>query len=156
LLVQAGPTQLPEIASVIVDRVLAHDGILRDMRYLIRDRDPLLTGEFRENPPYSRREMGQAAATEPGLNAFAERFVLSIKAECLVRTSKVPDGRTRGSKHGRDGRFKRPSRSVTANPWIGPRFVARSQCGFRRRRVEHVGYVGGQNHRFGMELARPT
>ncbi len=54
-------------------------------RFLIHDRDPLYTREFREL-------IGQAGVTpvrlpprSPNLNAYAERFVLSIKSECLDR-----------------------------------------------------------------------
>jgi len=61
------------------------DGFLRGKRYLILDRDPLYTKAFRR----TLREAGVKPlllpTRSPNLNAFAERFVLSVKSECLNR-----------------------------------------------------------------------
>ena len=59
------------------------DGFLRDARYLILDRDPLYTLEFREFLGASGCEVVRLPARSPNLNAYAERFVLSVKSECL-------------------------------------------------------------------------
>ena len=59
------------------------DGFLRDARYLIMDRDPLYTACFRQLLKDSRTIPVRLPARSPNLNAFAERFVLSIKSECL-------------------------------------------------------------------------
>ena len=63
----------------------AVDGILKGKRYLIHDRDPLFTDEFLE----VLRETGVASvklpARSPNLNAYAERFVRTIKESCLER-----------------------------------------------------------------------
>jgi transposase InsO family protein len=61
------------------------DGFLRGKRYLIVDRDPLYTKAFREILKTSGVKVVQLPARSPNLNAFAERFVLSIKSECLDR-----------------------------------------------------------------------
>jgi putative transposase len=54
-------------------------------RYLIHDRDPLFTAEFQD----ILASVGVAAVKlppqSPNLNAYAERFVRSIKESCLDR-----------------------------------------------------------------------
>jgi transposase InsO family protein len=59
------------------------DGFLKGMRYLIHDRDPLFTDEFREALRAAGVTCLKLPTQSPDLNAFAERFVLSIKSECL-------------------------------------------------------------------------
>jgi transposase InsO family protein len=63
----------------------AGDGILMGKRYLIHDRDPLFTAEFQD----ILASVGVAAVKlppqSPNLNAYAERFVRSIKESCLDR-----------------------------------------------------------------------
>ncbi len=60
----------------------ADDGFLNGAHYLIHDRDPLFTEAFKEL-------LGSAGvklpARSPDLNAYAERFVRSIKSECLAQ-----------------------------------------------------------------------
>ena len=63
----------------------AEDGFLRDKRYLILDRDPLYTAEFRRLLRASGVEPLRLPSRSPNLNAYAERFVLSIKSECLSK-----------------------------------------------------------------------
>jgi len=52
-------------------------------RYLIHDRDPLFTDAFRAVLRATGIECLKLPARSPNLNAVAERFVLSIKSECL-------------------------------------------------------------------------
>ena len=54
-------------------------------RYVLADRDPLYTGGFREILNQGGVRVLRLPAQSPNLNAFAERFVLSIKTECLDR-----------------------------------------------------------------------
>ena len=61
------------------------DGFLREKRYLILDRDPLFTEAFEKLLGDSGVKFVKLPAKSPNLNAFAERFVLSIKSECLNR-----------------------------------------------------------------------
>ena len=63
----------------------AEDGFLRGKRYLIMDRDPLYTAAFRRTMKGAGVKVVRLPARSPNLNAFAERFVLSIKTECLER-----------------------------------------------------------------------
>ena len=59
------------------------DGFLSDAGYLIMDRDPLYSACFRNMLKDSGTNPVRLPARSPNLNAFAERFVLSIKSECL-------------------------------------------------------------------------
>lgn len=68
----------------------AHDGFLRGVRYLILDRDPFYTTAFRRILRDSGVKPLLLPAWSPNLNAYAERFVLSAKSECLERV--VPLG----------------------------------------------------------------
>ncbi len=61
------------------------DGFLRGHRALIIDRDTKLTRRFRELLASAGVEAVRIPARSPNCNAYAERFVRSIKAECLSR-----------------------------------------------------------------------
>ena len=63
----------------------AQDGFLRGVRDLILDRDPLYTTAFRRMLRDSGVKPLLLPAWSPNLNAYAERFVLSAKSECLAR-----------------------------------------------------------------------
>jgi putative transposase len=60
-------------------------GFLKEARHLIHDRDPLFTRSFRETLKSSGVETVKLPARSPNLNAYAERFVRSIKSECLTQ-----------------------------------------------------------------------
>jgi putative transposase len=71
-----------QVARNLVDCV---DGFLEGKKYLILDRDPLFTKRFRQFLRSAGVEPLHLPAKSPNLNAYAERFVLSIKSECLDR-----------------------------------------------------------------------
>jgi putative transposase len=73
-------TWMKQVARNLTDGV---DGFLKDVRYVIHDRDPLFTDEFRHILRDAGVKTIKLPAQSPDLNAFAERFVLSIKSECL-------------------------------------------------------------------------
>ncbi len=91
------PTRRVEIAGIApvpdglwmeqVARNLIDDfsGFLRGKRFLIHDRDPLFTKGFLEILGLGSVQSVRLPARSPNLNAYAERFVLSIKSECLDR-----------------------------------------------------------------------
>ncbi len=54
-------------------------------RYLIHDRDPLFTEQFGRILESSGVRPVRLPARSPNLNAYAERFVRSIKSECLAQ-----------------------------------------------------------------------
>lgn len=73
---------MEQMARSLVDAV---DGFLVEKRYLLMDRDPLYTGPFRRIVERGGVKIVRLPARSQNLNAFAERFVLSIKSECLER-----------------------------------------------------------------------
>jgi putative transposase len=72
--------RIQQIARNLADNV---DGFLRGKRYLIHDRDPLFTEAFRATLGATGIRCLKLPPQSPNLNAVAERFVLSIKSECL-------------------------------------------------------------------------
>jgi putative transposase len=73
---------MEQIARNLTDAV---DGFLRRSRYLIHDRDPLFTKAFTQILRVAGVKTVRLPARSPDLNAFAERFVLSVRTECLRR-----------------------------------------------------------------------
>jgi putative transposase len=71
---------MKQVARNLIDAV---DGFLQGTRYVIHDRDPLFTVEFRDLLRTAGVECLKLPAQSPNLNSYAERFVLSIKSECL-------------------------------------------------------------------------
>jgi len=84
----AGTTHRPD--GLLMDQIArnlldAADGSLLQTGYLLLDRDPLYTTEFRAALERGGVRVVRLPARSPNLSAFAERFVLSIKTECLDR-----------------------------------------------------------------------
>ena len=73
---------MTQIARNITD---VSDGFLRDKRYLLLDRDPKYSDAFRGILVRDGIQVIRLPPRSPNLNAFAERFVRSIKEECLNR-----------------------------------------------------------------------
>jgi putative transposase len=73
---------MSQIARNLTDSV---DGLLLGKRYLIHDRDPLFTDEFLRTLKDAGVESVKLPPRSPNLNAYAERFVRSIKESCLER-----------------------------------------------------------------------
>lgn len=80
---------MEQMARNLTDR---GEGFLRKSRHLIHDRDPLYTHHFAEILRSGGVEPIRLPSRSPNLNAYAERFVRSIKDECLNRV--VPLGET--------------------------------------------------------------
>lgn len=73
---------IKQIARNITDPM---DGFLLDIRYLIMDRDTIFTDEFRNYMKQEGIKSVRLPYRSPNLNAYAERFVRSIKEGCLNR-----------------------------------------------------------------------
>ena len=71
------------------------EGFLRSSRLLIHDRDPLYTRVFEEMLRSGGVQPVRLPARSPNLNAYAERFVRSIKDECLNRVVPLGEGHLR-------------------------------------------------------------
>jgi transposase InsO family protein len=73
---------MSQVARNVTD---AEIGLLRGKRYLILDRDTKYSAEFRSTLDREGIHLIRLPPRSPNLNAFAERFVRSIKSECLNR-----------------------------------------------------------------------
>ena len=96
----AGITSQPDEAWMTqVARNLTdfRDGFLRGVDYVILDRDPLYTAAFRRLLRDSGAKPLVLPAWSPNLNAFAERFVGSVKSECLERIVLLGEGHLRAA-----------------------------------------------------------
>ncbi len=85
---------MQQIGRNLTDAV---DGFLLGKRYLIVDRDPLYTVAFRQLLEDSGCKVLRLPARSPNLNAFAERFVLSVKSECLDKIVPLGERHLRAS-----------------------------------------------------------
>ena len=61
------------------------ESFLSGKRWLILDRDQKFTTEFRNLLKHAETDVMRLPHRSPNLNAYVERFVLSIKSECLER-----------------------------------------------------------------------
>ncbi len=61
------------------------DGFLTGKRFLIHDRDPRFTLAFRETLAAADVQVVRLPPRSPNLNAYAERFVRTVKESCLDR-----------------------------------------------------------------------
>ena len=77
---------MSQIARNISDTV---DGLVKGKRYLIHDRDPLFTAEFLSILADSGVKSVKLPRRSPNLNAYAERFVRTIKESCLKQNDPV-------------------------------------------------------------------
>ncbi len=73
---------IKQIARNVTDPI---DGFLLGTRYLIMDRDTIFTKEFRGFLKQEGVKAVRLPPRSPNLNAYAERFVRTIKESCLNR-----------------------------------------------------------------------
>ena len=73
---------MSQIGRRVTDAV---DGTRQGKRYLTHDRDPLFTAEFQDILASVGVTAVKLPPQSPNLNAYAERFVRSIKESCLDR-----------------------------------------------------------------------
>jgi transposase InsO family protein len=71
------------------------EGFLRHSRYVIHDRDPLFTKAFQRTLESSGVRPMKLPSRSPNLNVYAERFVRSIKSECLAQVIPIGEGHLR-------------------------------------------------------------
>jgi len=81
-----------QVARSLTDEL---SGCLMDKSHLILDRDSKYTTQFRRLIAESRTAVIRLPPRSPNLNAYAERFVRSIKEECLDRMIFVGQGALR-------------------------------------------------------------
>ena len=71
---------MKQMARNLTDQV---DGFLRHAKHLIHDRDPLFTAAFEAILKERGVKCAKIPAQSPNCNPHAERFVRTIKSECL-------------------------------------------------------------------------
>jgi transposase InsO family protein len=81
---------MAQVARNLTD---AAAGALTGVRHLIVDRDPLYTAHFRSLLQTAGVQLLRLPSRSPNLNAYAERFVRSIKHECLRHSAPRRRGR---------------------------------------------------------------
>jgi transposase InsO family protein len=81
-----------QIGRNVTDAV---EGTLKGKRYLIHDRGPLFTSEFLKVVGETGIASVKLPARGPNLNAYAERFVRTIKESCLERLILFDEGSVR-------------------------------------------------------------
>ncbi len=89
---QANGLWMSQVARNFSD---AAEGFLVGKRYLIHDRDPLFTAEFLATLAASGVQSVKLPPRSPNLNAHAERFVRTIKENCLDRMILFGEGSLR-------------------------------------------------------------
>jgi transposase InsO family protein len=72
--------QMVQMARNLTD---CEEGFLKGKRAIIHDRDPLFTKKFQETMRAGGVRCIKMPKQSPNLNAYAERFVWSIKHECV-------------------------------------------------------------------------
>ena len=72
------------------------EAALGEARYLIHDRDPVYTEHSGEILKAAGVRAVKLPARSPNLNAYAERFVRSIRQECLRRVIPLGEHHLRG------------------------------------------------------------
>jgi putative transposase len=83
---------MAQIARNLTDAVT---GPLRGFDHLIVDRDPLYTERFKQLLATANVCLLRLPANSPNLNAYAQRFVRSIKQECLRHIVPLGEGHLR-------------------------------------------------------------
>ena len=84
----AGITAHPDqnwMQQIARNATLEHWGYLHPCRYVLHDRDTKFCAEFRETLAAGGVKCLRLPPRSPNLNAFAERWVRSVKEECLSR-----------------------------------------------------------------------
>ena len=71
--------------SCLCRNLTAYDGELKDAKFLIHDRDTKYCQDFTQVLHSSGIKTIKLPPRSPNLNAYAERFVRSIKEECLSK-----------------------------------------------------------------------
>lgn len=125
-----------QVARNLTDSV---DGFLRRMQFLILDRDPAYTAAFRQVLRDAGMNVVRLPRESPNLSAHAERWVRSIREECLDRMLICGEAHLRHLVHGyvAHHQHERPHQG------LGSEFVdadprARNRSGAIRR-VDHLG-----------------
>ena len=81
--------------QVARNATLEGEGYLKGCRYVLHDRDKKFRTDFRQTLAAGDVKCVVLPALSPNLNAFAERWVRSVKSECLSRLILFGEGSLR-------------------------------------------------------------
>jgi transposase InsO family protein len=113
----------------------AFDGPLLGKQYLILDRDTKYCAEFRQALAREGIQVIRLPPRSPNLNAFAERYVRSVKEECLSKLIPIGQGMLRRALRAYDAHYHlERNHQGLGNALITPRPVAAHQNGPISRR----------------------
>jgi transposase InsO family protein len=122
---------ISQIARNLTDAPM---GILTGKQYLIHDRDPLFTAEFLQVIADTGVKSVKLPPRSPNLNAYAERFVRSIKESCLDRVFLVGEASLRKAVHEFVGHYlKERNHQSVGNRLINPELSERNVGEVERR-----------------------
>ena len=79
---QPSDAWMRQVARNLTDCV---EGFLKQTRYMISDRDPLYTKAFRTILKDAGVNIVRLPARSPSLNSYSERWIGSLRSECLFR-----------------------------------------------------------------------
>jgi transposase InsO family protein len=130
-----------QIARNLIDSV---DGFLTGQRFLLLDRDPLYTSQFRALLASAGVTPIRLPPSSPNLNAYAERFVRSIKSECLNKLVLLGEGHLRAAVREYERGFPR-AKALVGTP--NARFDG--VLSVNGEAVDVGGWIGSQNHNWG-------
>ena len=85
---QPGDVWMKQHARNLTDCV---DGFLKRTRYLILDRDPLFTRAFLQMLKDAGVKVVRLPSRSPNFNCYAERWIGSLRSECLSRVIPLGD-----------------------------------------------------------------
>ncbi len=88
IVAEPGEQWVVNMVRGLLDQV---DGFLLGKRYLILDRDPVFTKRVRQLLGSAGVEVVRLPARSPNLNAYAERFIGSVRQECLSKIIPLGD-----------------------------------------------------------------
>ena len=125
---------MKQIARNLTDCV---DGFVKQTRYLILDRDPLYTKAFRTMLKDAGVEIVRLPSRSPNLNCYAERWIRSLREECLSRVIPLGEKHPRQTiasyvdhyhmERNHQGLGNRLIETVVANTNAGERRIRRRQ-----------------------------
>jgi transposase InsO family protein len=130
---------MKQVARNLTDAV---DGALATKRFLILDRDPKYSDAFRGILESAGVRVIFCPPRAPNCNAFAERFVRTIKSECLDRMIFVGAGSLRHAlaEYAEHYNRERPHQGI-GNRIIDPEPVSSSREGAVERRARLGGLL---------------
>jgi len=110
-----GGNFMTQVARNLTDHV---DGFLRGKKFLILDNDRLFTKQFCSILSDAGCEVVRTAIQAPNMNAFAERWVQTVKRECLSKLILFGEGHLRRalSEFANHYHQDRPHQSLGNNP----------------------------------------